>query len=84
MKKVISLFLFFLMVWNSSAKDFPKVILAGDYPDPSILRDGKDYSFLLCAGLPDLAFPRLGTLGTGMPCHGTMGRLGHGTGFGEI
>ena len=43
MKKVISLFLFFLMVWNSSAKDFPKVILAGDYPDPSILRDGKDY-----------------------------------------
>lgn len=43
MKKVISLFLFFLMVWNLSAKDFPKVILAGDYPDPSILRDGKDY-----------------------------------------
>ena len=29
--------------WAVCAKDFPKVILAGDYPDPTILRDGKDY-----------------------------------------
>lgn len=25
------------------AQKFPKVILSGDYPDPSIMRDGKDY-----------------------------------------
>ena len=25
------------------AQEYPKVILPGDYPDPSILRDGKDY-----------------------------------------
>ena len=43
MKKYVSLVLFSLLSWVVCAKDFPKVILAGDYPDPTILRDGKDY-----------------------------------------
>lgn len=43
MKKYVSLVLFSLLSWAVCAKDFPKVILAGDYPDPTILRDGKDY-----------------------------------------
>lgn len=25
------------------AQEYPKVIIPGDYPDPSIVRDGKDY-----------------------------------------
>ncbi len=37
------------------AQKFPKVILSGDYPDPSIMRDGKDYymthsPFIICRG----------------------------------
>ena len=28
---------------TSAAGEFPKAILPGDYPDPSILRDGEDY-----------------------------------------
>ena len=43
MKKYVSLVLFSLLSWAVCATDFPKVILAGDYPDPTILRDGKDY-----------------------------------------
>ena len=43
MKKIVSLLFFLFIGWTLQAKDFPKVILAGDYPDPSILRDGKDY-----------------------------------------
>ena len=81
MKKYVSLVLFSLLSWAVCAKDFPKVILAGDYPDPTILRDGKDYYM---THSPFYYAPGLGTLGTGMPCHGAMGRLGHGTGFGEV
>ena len=92
MKKYVSLVLFSLLSWAVCAKDFPKVILAGDYPDPTILRDGKDYymthsPFYYAPGFliwHSQEIGRLETLGTGMPCHGTMGRLGHGTGFGEV
>jgi len=35
------IFCFFLQ--NIAAFDYPKVILRGDYPDPSIVRDGEDY-----------------------------------------
>ena len=42
MKKYTLLFLFFLTTLLN-AQEYPKVILAGDYPDPTILRDGKDY-----------------------------------------
>ena len=40
------LLLSFALLWASlsiSAVPFPKVLLAGDYPDPTILRDGDDY-----------------------------------------
>ena len=38
-----------------NAQTYPKVILPGDYPDPSIMRDGKDYymTILLSITLPD-------------------------------
>ena len=77
MKKYVSLVLFSLLSWAVCATDFPKVILAGDYPDPTILRDGKDYymthsPFYYAPGF--LIWH----------CHGAMGRLGHGTGFGEV
>lgn len=42
MRKTLLLILFFCLgvqVWAQ----FPKAIFPGDYPDPSILRDGKDY-----------------------------------------
>lgn len=39
------LFLFFFFCLNSSVftQEYPKVILPGDYPDPTIVRDGADY-----------------------------------------
>ena len=43
MKKCILLFLFTLMNWSFYAQEYPKVIIPGDYPDPSIIRDGEDY-----------------------------------------
>lgn len=43
MKKCILLFLFTLMNWSFYAQEYPKVIISGDYPDPSIIRDGEDY-----------------------------------------
>ncbi|HTG65800.1 MAG TPA: family 43 glycosylhydrolase [Flavobacterium sp.] len=47
MTKIKSLFLLlsFFFCCNStiSAQEYPKAILRGDYPDPSIVRDGKDY-----------------------------------------
>lgn len=43
MKKCILLFLFTLMNWVIYAQEYPKVIIPGDYADPSIIRDGNDY-----------------------------------------
>ena len=43
MKKCILLFLFTLMNWSFYAQEYPKVIIPGDYPDPSIIRNGEDY-----------------------------------------
>lgn len=37
------LFASFCMSNPLKAQEYPKVILSGDYPDPSIVRDGKDY-----------------------------------------
>lgn len=39
----ILMIMFCFFMQNSAALDYPKVILRGDYPDPSILRDGEDY-----------------------------------------
>lgn len=45
MKRIIYSILFVLITLpgTMNAQDFPKVIFPGDYPDPSILRDGKDF-----------------------------------------
>lgn len=43
MRKIVLLIGLILMASTSLvAQKFPKVILSGDYPDPSIMRDGKD------------------------------------------
>lgn len=43
MRKCTLLFLFALMNWLLYAQEYPKVIIPGDYADPTIMRDGKDY-----------------------------------------
>ena len=40
---LFSLLLIFLSNSYLSAQEYPKLILPGDYPDPSIMRDGDDY-----------------------------------------
>lgn len=43
MKKLL---LFILLVYatvQAYSQEYPKVILSGDYPDPSVMRDGEDY-----------------------------------------
>lgn len=41
MKKLIIIFI--VVSTNVFAQEYPKVILKGDYPDPTIVRDGEDY-----------------------------------------
>lgn len=43
MRKLLLSITILLASLAASAGRFPKVLLAGDYPDPSILRDGEDY-----------------------------------------
>jgi len=43
MKKCILLFLFTVMNWVLYGQEYPKVIIPGDYADPTIIRDGNDY-----------------------------------------
>lgn len=43
MKNCILLILFACVSWQLPAQEYPKVIIPGDYADPSIMRDGKDY-----------------------------------------
>ena len=40
---ILSIGLILMASTSLVAQKFPKVILSGDYPDPSIMRDGKDY-----------------------------------------
>lgn len=39
----IILYVFCVGICTIEAQEYPKVIFPGDYPDPSILRDGKDF-----------------------------------------
>lgn|GEM_PF-227813 len=39
----VLMIIFCFLEQNLAALDYPKVILRGDYPDPSIVRDGEDY-----------------------------------------
>lgn len=42
-RTLLSLLSLLLLLVGAKADNFPKVILRGDYPDPTILRDGKDF-----------------------------------------
>ena len=42
-KRFIMLIAVTAAVTSVSSGNWPKAILAGDYPDPTILRDGKDF-----------------------------------------
>ena len=43
MKKSLCLLLFVVLSATLFAQSYPRVLLAGDYADPTIIRDGKDY-----------------------------------------
>lgn len=43
MRKLLLFCLSVFLTLSLAAQEYPKVIMKGDYPDPSILRDGKDY-----------------------------------------
>ena len=43
MKQFLLLILLALTAMPTDAQEYPKVILPGDYPDPSIMREGEDY-----------------------------------------
>lgn len=43
MNKSLLLVVLVFICLIAGAQDYPKAILAGDYPDPSIIRDGEDY-----------------------------------------
>ena len=43
-RKLFFLLLVFINITSLLfAQEYPKVILRGDYPDPSIIREGEDY-----------------------------------------
>ena len=62
---------FILFGVGIKAQRFPQAVLPGDYPDPSILRDGKDYymthSPFIMHLASYLAFHGFDALGTGLP-----------------
>lgn len=43
MKRILLFFVYVLLAVPMSSSEYPKAIMKGDYPDPSILRDGSDY-----------------------------------------
>ena len=44
MKKLLLFILLVCATVQAYSQEYPKVILSGDYPDPSVMRDGEDYS----------------------------------------
>ena len=56
---------FILFGVGIKAQRFPQAVLPGDYPDPSILRDGKDYYMTHSPFY--YAFHGFDALGTGLP-----------------
>ena len=65
MRLLLSLLLL-LSFLQMNAQTYPKVILPGDYPDPSIMRDGKDYY------MTNLALAGFNELGAVMSCHASI------------
>lgn len=43
LRKLIVVGVLAMMAGSVNASDYPKLILPGDYPDPTIVRDGADY-----------------------------------------
>ena len=43
MKRIVFIIGVLIMTLKINAQEYPKVILPGDYPDPTIVRDGADY-----------------------------------------
>ena len=43
MKRLIVCTIFVLSLLLANAQQYPKALLSGDYPDPTILRDGDDF-----------------------------------------
>lgn len=43
MKQLLFFVFLTLLITRTDAQEYPKAILPGDYPDPSIMRDGEDY-----------------------------------------
>lgn len=43
MKRITSILCLFLVCLIVKAQEYPKAVLPGDYPDPTIVRDGEDY-----------------------------------------
>lgn len=83
MKQLLFFVFLTLLITRTDAQEYPKAILPGDYPDPSIMRDGEDYymthSPFYYAPIPDLALSGFNELGTRMSgnagirgfCHGS-------------
>lgn len=43
MKKLLLFILLVCATVQAYSQEYPKVVLSGDYPDPSVMRDGEDY-----------------------------------------
>ena len=43
MKKILLITCVFTIITTLAAQDYPKAILPGDYPDPTVMREGEDY-----------------------------------------
>ncbi len=62
MKKLLLFILLVCATVQAYSQEYPKVVLSGDYPDPSVMRDGEgllhdSFSFLLRSRIPHLALP---------------------------
>ena len=47
MKKLLLFILLVCATVQAYSQEYPKVVLSGDYPDPSVMRDGEDYYICL-------------------------------------
>ena len=47
MKKLLLFILLVCATVQAYSQEYPKVVLSGDYPDPSVMHDGEDYLSLI-------------------------------------
>ena len=59
MKKLLLFILLVCATVQAYSQEYPKVVLSGDYPDPSVMRGllHDSFSFLLRSRIPHLALP---------------------------